>query len=211
MPFARIGLDRVLRDGQDDDRHAEPRPPGSARRAGRPLTRPWSSASTMTMSGRSWPICGDDLRAVGQDVEELDERLRVEQAADVLRDLGHVLDDEEAVLGATELAIGAECTTAGGVPGRPRRSLARGAHGDEDRAVAAGAGAAPGRSRRRRLDLAARRPRRSAAQLVGRRRSRRRSARIQRTGGVARAALLVDRGQVDDAGGRVVERRARSS
>ena len=38
------------------------------------------------------------LRAVGQDVEKLDLGLRVQQATDVLRDLRHVLDDEQAGL-----------------------------------------------------------------------------------------------------------------
>ena len=39
-----------------------------------------------------------DARAVADDVEQLDRGLRVEQPADVLRDLGDVLDDEEADL-----------------------------------------------------------------------------------------------------------------
>ena len=38
------------------------------------------------------------LPSVADDVEQLDVRLRVEQAADVLRDLRHVLDEEEADL-----------------------------------------------------------------------------------------------------------------
>ena len=63
-----------------------------------PLIRPWSSASTRTMSGRSSLIVGDRPAAVGQDLEELDPLLRVEQAADVLRDLRDVLDDEQARL-----------------------------------------------------------------------------------------------------------------
>ncbi len=40
----------------------------------------------------------DDAASIGQDVEELDPRLRVEQAADVLGDLGDVFDDQEANL-----------------------------------------------------------------------------------------------------------------
>ena len=39
-----------------------------------------------------------DPRPVGDDVEQLDRRLRVEESADVLRDLGDVLDDEESEL-----------------------------------------------------------------------------------------------------------------
>jgi hypothetical protein len=48
--------------------------------------RPCNSASTITTSG------------VRQDVEQLDRLLRVQQAPDVLRDLRHVLDDQEARL-----------------------------------------------------------------------------------------------------------------
>ena len=41
---------------------------------------------------------GERLAAVGQDVEQLHGLLRVEQAADVLGDLRHVLDDQQARL-----------------------------------------------------------------------------------------------------------------
>ncbi len=41
---------------------------------------------------------GDRPTTIGQHVEELDGGLRVEQAADVLRDLGYVFDDEQAGL-----------------------------------------------------------------------------------------------------------------
>ena len=41
---------------------------------------------------------GDGLAAVGDDVEQLDLSLGVQQAADVLRDLRHVLDDQQANL-----------------------------------------------------------------------------------------------------------------
>ncbi|MEJ7697623.1 MAG: hypothetical protein WKF78_13645 [Candidatus Limnocylindrales bacterium] len=44
---------------------------------------------------------GERLASVGQDVEDLDLRLRVEEAADVLGDLRHVFDDEQAGLVAT--------------------------------------------------------------------------------------------------------------
>ena len=63
-----------------------------------PLTRPWSSASTSTTSGRSSLIVAERLAALGQDVEELDRCLRVQQAADVLGDLRDVLDDQQARL-----------------------------------------------------------------------------------------------------------------
>ena len=98
MPWSRIDLDRVLGHGQDDDRDAELGLVDHARRACGPLIRPWSRASTRTTSGRSSLIVGDGPAAVGQDVEQLDPRLGVEQPADVLRDLRDVLDDEQARL-----------------------------------------------------------------------------------------------------------------
>ena len=51
---------------------------------------------------------GHDLRAVGHDVEQLDAALGVQQAADVLRDLRHVLDEEQA--GLITGCHRAECT-----------------------------------------------------------------------------------------------------
>ena len=50
------------------------------------------------MSGRSSLIVCDRLGAVGEHVEQLHPCLGIEEAADVLRDLGHVLDDEQARL-----------------------------------------------------------------------------------------------------------------
>ena len=44
------------------------------------------------------PDRGDRPRAIGQHVEELDPGLCVQQIADVLGDLWHILDDEQARL-----------------------------------------------------------------------------------------------------------------
>ena len=85
---------------------------------------------------------GEHLAAVGDDVEQLHRRLRVEQPADVLRDLGDVLDDQQACLIAARMPdIGLDDTTrpVGRPPGVPRRT-GRGS----GRAVAADA--AQGRS-----------------------------------------------------------------
>ena len=46
--------------------------------------------------GLKLPDWSSRLATVGDDVEQLDLRLRVEQAADVLGDLRHVLDEEQA-------------------------------------------------------------------------------------------------------------------
>ena len=48
--------------------------------------------------GPELPDRGDRPRAVGQHVEELDPGLCVQQIADVLGDLWHILDDEQARL-----------------------------------------------------------------------------------------------------------------
>ena len=90
----RVDLDRVLRHGQDDDRHAQPGfvdlldelgalDPALEQGVDEDDVRPELADLV------------DALAAVGQDVEELHRPLRVEQAADVLRDLGDVLDDQE--------------------------------------------------------------------------------------------------------------------
>ena len=98
MPCVGVGLDRVLRHGQDDDRARR----GSAlwicsTRLG-PLTRPCRSASTRTTSGRSSWIVRRALPPSVSTSSSLTLALRVQQAADVLRDLRHVLDDEQACL-----------------------------------------------------------------------------------------------------------------
>ena len=63
-----------------------------------PLIRPWSSASTMHDVRAELADLVQRACAVGEDVEQLDRLLGVQQAADVLRDLRHVLDDQEARL-----------------------------------------------------------------------------------------------------------------
>ena len=83
------------------------------------------------------------MRAVGQDVEELDPGLRVEQAADVLRDLGDVLDDEQARLVSSVASAGRyhEARLAGPYPEVPAPDAARlatsGLDGEQDRPFAA--------------------------------------------------------------------------
>ena len=136
----------------------------------RPLTRPWSSASTRTTSGRSSLDLGERLAAVGHDVEQLDRLLRVQQAADVLRDLRHVLDDEEANLvllgparhrGSTipRARSRGPTRTSGTAAGRRRQGRSR----DEDRpAPTPGPSGAEVVVAGERLDAQARRPRRSA-------------------------------------------------
>ncbi len=90
----RVDLDRVLRHGKDDDRHVQ---------AGFLDVLDQLGALDPALEQR---VDHDDVRSeladlvdgaatVGQDVEELDYLLRVEEAADVLRDLRHVFDDQE--------------------------------------------------------------------------------------------------------------------
>ena len=63
-----------------------------------PLSRPWRRASTSTTSGRSSRIVPIARVPSSITSSSLTRRLRVEQAADVLRDLRNVLDDEQADL-----------------------------------------------------------------------------------------------------------------
>ena len=97
MPLRRVDLDRVLRDGQDDDRDAEtggmdlldelgPLDPALEQRVDEDDVR----AELADLLER--------LAAIGQHVEELDRLLRVQEPPDVLRHLRHVLDDEQAGL-----------------------------------------------------------------------------------------------------------------
>ena len=93
----RVGLDGVLRHGQDDDRHAETGlvdlldearalDPALQERVDDHHVRP----QLLDLE--------QGLAAFTQDVEQLDLALRVQEAADVLRDLRHVLDDQQACL-----------------------------------------------------------------------------------------------------------------
>ena len=82
-------------------------------------------------------------------------RLRVEEAADVLRDLRHVLDEEEADLDRLLRHIGPDDTTLD-----PAGRRTPGDSGDHDRPIACRVRAARGRSRRRGARPRGRRPRR---------------------------------------------------
>ena len=83
-----------------------------------------------------------DPRPVGDDVEQLDRRLRVEQPADVLRDLGDVLDDEESDL----IRHRADSTTRSG----PRRPAPKVPPDPAARGMAGGCAAAMTRGQGRR-------------------------------------------------------------
>ena len=160
------------------------------------------------MSGRSSLIVGDRPAAVGEHVEQLDPCLGVEQAADVLGDLGHVLDDEQARLiglwhrpDDTTRVAGRDPTTevpVGRWPGRCRSGL----DGEQDRALAAGPEEAHLVVAGEHLDdqpgvLG------EAAQLIDRDEPQP-VAPDPAAGRLALAALLEDRRQGDARGGRVV-------
>jgi len=90
-----VGLDGVLGDSQDDDRHAESR--------SLQLFDQLQTLDATLEQGvdddhvRSELLDGrDHLRAVGQDVEQLHAALRIQESADVLRYLRNVLDEEQA-------------------------------------------------------------------------------------------------------------------
>ena len=99
-PELGVGLDRVLGDGQHDHRHVD---------AG--LVELLDELGTLDPALQE-RIDEDDVRAklsdlgrglaaIAQDVEQFHRLLRVQQAPDVLGDLRHVLDDEEARLVST--------------------------------------------------------------------------------------------------------------
>ena len=96
-PGRGVGLDRVLGHGQDDHRDAEL---GFV-----DLLDQLGSLDPALEEGVDQDDVGADLvdrrdrpTTLGQDVEQLDPRLRVEQPADVLGDLRDVLDDQQARL-----------------------------------------------------------------------------------------------------------------
>ena len=93
----RVGLDRVLGHGQDDDRDAELGLVDLLDELG-PLDPALEQGVDQDDVGTDLVDRGDRPAALGQDVEELDPRLGVEQPADVLGDLRHVLDDQQARL-----------------------------------------------------------------------------------------------------------------
>ena len=59
----------------------------------RPLTLPWSRASTISASGRSSRIWSMTIRAVGDGIEQADLLLMLQEIAHVLRDLRDVFDE----------------------------------------------------------------------------------------------------------------------
>ena len=96
-PRSRVGCDGLLGHGQHDHRNL---------RAGRVDLLNEGEALELALEERVdqhdvRAELGDDARhaaAVAHDVQQLDRGLRVQQPADVLRDLGDILDDEEADL-----------------------------------------------------------------------------------------------------------------
>ena len=97
MPLFGVGFDRVLGHGQHDDRDAETRlvelldevqalDPALEQRVDQDDVRP----ELLDLP--------DGLAAVGEHVEQLHLGLGVQQAADVLGDLRHVFDDQQACL-----------------------------------------------------------------------------------------------------------------
>ena len=89
-----IDLDRVLRDRQDDDRDADLGLVDQLDEL-RALDPTLEKRVDEDDIGAELVDRRDDAASIGQDVEELDPRLRVEQAADVLGDLGDIFDDQE--------------------------------------------------------------------------------------------------------------------
>ena len=94
---SRVGFDRVLRHGQHDDRHAEAGLVDLLDEA-RALDPALEQRVDEDDVGSELLDLRQRLPALGQDVEQLDLGLRVQKPADVLRDLRHVLDDEQAGL-----------------------------------------------------------------------------------------------------------------
>ena len=97
IPALGVRLDRVLRDGQDDDRDAELRLVDLLDELGA-LEPALEQGVDEHDVGAQLADRGERAAAVVEDVEQLDPALRVQQAADVLRDLRHVLDDQQAGL-----------------------------------------------------------------------------------------------------------------
>ena len=97
MPCVRVGLDRVLRHGQDDDRHAEAGLVDLLDQAGA-LDPALQERIHDHDVGPQLLDLEEGLAALAEHVKQLDLALRVQEAADVLRDLRHVLDDEQACL-----------------------------------------------------------------------------------------------------------------
>ena len=99
-PFVRVDLDRVLRHGQHDHRHMQPGLMDLLDEL-RALDPALEQGVDHHDVGTQLGDLVDGPAAVGEHVEQLDCLLGVEEAADVLRDLRHVLDDQETRLVAT--------------------------------------------------------------------------------------------------------------
>ena len=95
--LCRIGLDGVLRHGQDDDRHAETGLVDLVDEA-RALDPALQQRIHDHDVGTQLLDLEESLAALAQHVKQLDLALCVEEATDVLRDLRHVLDDQQACL-----------------------------------------------------------------------------------------------------------------
>ena len=122
----RIDLDRVLGHGQHDDRDVELGRVDLFDELGA-LDPALEQGVDEHDIGAQLADLGERLAAVGQDVEDLDRLLGVEQAADVLRDLWHVLDDEQARLVVAVRHANRRYHAGGPVrgAGRPRRGGGR--------------------------------------------------------------------------------------
>ena len=92
-----VDLDRVLRHGQDDDRHAQARLVDLLDELGA-LEPALEQGVDEHDVGAQLADRGERPGAVVDHLEQLDPGLRVQQTADVLRDLRNVLDDEQAGL-----------------------------------------------------------------------------------------------------------------
>ena len=90
-------LDRILGNGQDDHGHAEALALDLLDQ-GKTLDPPLQEGVHQHHVRSQLLRRGDRLGAVRQDIEKLDVRLRVEEAAYVLCDLRDVLDEQEADL-----------------------------------------------------------------------------------------------------------------
>ena len=93
-----IDVDRVLGHRQHDDGHADLRRRAAASRAACREAGPGGGRRRRPRRGRCSAIRSTTERSVGHDVDEPHLTLGVQQPSDVLRDLGYVLDEEQANL-----------------------------------------------------------------------------------------------------------------
>ena len=182
-----IGLDRGLGRRQDDDRDPQTSESRICSIELRALDAALQERVHQDDVGASCWIAAAALCPLADHVEQLDPRLRVQQAADVLRDLRDVLDDQQPRLVA-RWHPGDDTTRprtrthpevrAGWIPTEPSRTRPgipapipppgpSGADGDEDRPVRCPDRCGRGRSRRRASRRPDRPPRRTP-EVVGR-------------------------------------------